>query len=97
MIAIFSDATGAMLARIQEAVVEANQTVALQLRAAFGEQQEAPPVDYYMAVAHQHLFCQLCEADYETLSGGNTAIAEAIIANCKGLASHWENAERQTP
>lgn len=92
--AILDDAKSTMWAKIQEAALEASRSVASEYTSVAGT--EAPPAEFYLAVAHQYIFCHLCEADYETLSGGKPDVAEAIIRNCTGIAANWGTSAQET-
>ncbi|MBT1154209.1 hypothetical protein J1C56_01240 [Aminobacter anthyllidis] len=92
--AILDEARETMFAKVQEAAVQASRSVALQMKEALGTDQDAPPAEFFLAVAHQYIFCQLCEADHQTLSGGNPDVAEAIIRSCTGIASTWGKTEQ---
>lgn len=94
--AILGEARETMVAKVQEAAMKASRSVASQMMEAVGTDQDAPPAEFFLAVAHQDIFCRLCEADHQPLSGGRPDVAEAIIRNCAGIASTWAASEQGT-
>lgn len=85
-----------MFARVQEAAMDTSRWVASQIKEAVGTDQDAPPAEFFLAIARQYIFCQLCEADHQALSGGNPDVAEAISRNCAATASTWGKPEQET-
>jgi hypothetical protein len=91
--AILSRAEDVMHDEIAKAIARAFETAASEL-GAIGSAQDmpAPPEDYFVAVAHQGLFCDLCGAERASLEGGDVSVATAIINNYQGLKDSWAQA-----
>lgn len=80
----------AMHDRIAQAIDQAFEAAVSELGAIVSKRKmPAPPREYFVSVAHQGLFCELCGADRATLSGGDAAVAKAIVKNYQGLMESW--------
>ncbi len=91
--AILSRVEDVMHDEIAKAIARAFEVAASGL-GAIGTAQDmpAPPKDYFVAVAHQGLFCDLCGAERASLEGGDVSVATAIINNYQGLKDSWAQA-----
>lgn len=85
--AILADAEAEMMRTVLAAVEEAAERTRTDVEAA-GLAMTTPDLGYFLATAHQQLFCALCGADPETLAGGKAPIAIAVIRNCQTIAKH---------
>ena len=80
----------AMHDRIAQAIDQAFEAAVSELGAIVSKKKmPAPPKDYFVSVAHQGLFCELCGTERAMLTGGDVAVAAAIINNYQGLKDSW--------
>lgn len=77
-----------MMLAIKKSLSDAYVQTANELKAA-GIDEDAPPQDYYIALAHQQLYALLCGADPETFEGGDPQIAEFVIKNAQNIREHY--------
>lgn len=92
---ILSRVEDAMYDKIAQAIDQAFDIAVSELGAiASQEDMPAPPREYFVSVAHQNLFCDLCGADRNTLKGGDASVAAAIVDNYRGLKDSWAQAGR---
>ena len=87
--AILSRIEGEMSDTIMKAIVRAFERATLELGVMSSEDRPPPPRDYFVSVAHQGLFCELCGADKTTLENGDASVAGAIVDNYQGLREIW--------
>ena len=85
---ILEQTKATMLATIHAALERAGEQTTRELQA-IGSEIEAPPHEYFAAVAHQQLFLLLCGADPETFKGGDPEIAAHIIRNAQNISDHY--------
>lgn len=78
----------AMWATICKAIDDAAAQGAEELKSTEW-QQEPPPRDYFVAVAHQRLFVLLCGGDTETYMGGDPQLAARILQNGQNVSDHY--------
>jgi hypothetical protein len=91
--AVLSRIEAMMHDKIAQAIDQAFETATSELGAVVSkENMPAPPEAYFVAVAHQRLFCDLCGADSVTLQGGDVSVATAIVNNYQGLKDSWAQA-----
>ena len=77
-----------MMLAIKKSLSDACIQTENELKAA-GIDTDAPPQDYYIALAHQQLFALLCGADPETFEGGNSETADFVIKNAQNIRDHY--------
>ncbi|ETR78628.1 hypothetical protein X566_13885 [Afipia sp. P52-10] len=88
--AILSRIEATLHAEIARAIDSAFAAAVSELAAAVpADKMPAPPRGYFVSVAHQALFCELCGADRATLQGGDASVAVAIVKNYQGLTDSW--------
>jgi len=93
--AILARIEDAMHGKIAQAINHAFEAATHELGAiAAKEKMPPPPRGYFVSVAHQGLFCDLCGADRVTLEGGDVSVATAIINNYRGLKDSWAQTGR---
>lgn len=93
--AILSRIEGEMHDKIAQAINQASELAASELGAIISEKNvTTPPKGYFVSVAHQSLFCELCGAERETLEGGDVSVATVILGNYQGLRDSWIEADR---
>lgn len=91
--AILSRIEDEMHDRIARAINQAFEMAASEIGAIVSKEDMPPPPEgYFVSVAHQGLFCDLCGAQRATLTGGDVAMAAAIINNYQGLKDSWTQA-----
>lgn len=85
----------AMHDKIAQAIDQAFEAAASELGAVVSNRKMPAPVrEYFVSVAHQSLFCDLCGADRNTLKGGDASVAAAIVDNYRGLKDSWSQTRR---
>ncbi|QVQ38596.1 hypothetical protein KHQ08_08725 [Pseudochrobactrum algeriensis] len=77
-----------MMLAIKKSLSDTYAQTANELKAA-GIDEDAPPQDYYVALAHQQLFALLCGANPETFEGGDPQTAEFVIKNAQNIREHY--------
>jgi hypothetical protein len=81
-----------MVRQVDAVLVGATEQARLQLNAA-GLSYPASQQAFFASVIHQRMYCTLCGADPETLTGGNPQTALSIIRNSQMLAKHHWGAD----
>ena len=82
----------AMLGKMYDALREATDQARLEMASA-GLVLPPPSSGYFAATAYQKIFCVLCGADPDTLSGGQAEKAIAAIQNSQNIARHYWGAK----
>lgn len=82
-----------MLQSIDAAIRKATDRARRDMEIA-GLDEPPPERGFFIATAHQQLFCLLCGADPETFAGGRAEIAAAVLRNGRNIARHYWGADQ---
>lgn len=81
-----------LAAAVSRALEEASCQAADEMKA-IGQEEAAPPLQYFASVVHQRMYCLICGANPETFEGGDPDIAYHVIRNSQGIAKHYWSAD----
>lgn len=89
---IINRADQTLAAAVSLALEEASRQAVDEMKA-IGQEENAPPPQYFASVVHQRMYCLICGANPETFEGGDPAIAYHVIRNSQGIAKHYWSAD----
>ena len=92
IVKLIDDADRALAHEVAIALERAASEVAKALKA-LGQEEAAPPMQYFAAVVHQQMYCLMCGADPENFEGGDAKIAYEVIRNSQNIAKHYWSAD----
>ncbi|MEB2844528.1 hypothetical protein GAO09_03600 [Rhizobiales bacterium RZME27] len=89
---IIRRADHSLAAALSVALEEASNQVADEMKA-IGQEETAPPLEYFASVIHQRMYCLICGANPDTFEGGDPDIAYNVIRNGQAIAKHYWSAD----